>query len=72
MGGANFYPYTLQHSLSDRVSQEGILCNKQNLIYCGQEIDEGHLLSEYGIEDSSEICGVRLRAVNADDILVLD
>lgn len=45
---------------------------KQNLIYCGQEIDEGHLLSEYGVEDQSEITVVRLRAMNADDILVLD
>ncbi len=52
--------------------KEGILCNKQNLIYCGQEIDEGHLLSEYGIGDSSQICVVRLRAMNADDLLVLD
>jgi hypothetical protein len=52
--------------------KEGILCNKQNLIYCGQEIDEGHLLNEYGIGDSSEISVVRLRAINADDLLVLD
>ncbi len=33
--------------------KEDILCNKKTLIYCGQEIDEGHLLSEYGIEDSN-------------------
>jgi len=52
--------------------KEDILCNKQNLIYCGQEIDEGHLLNEYGIGDSSEISVVRLRAINADDLLVLD
>ncbi len=52
--------------------QGNILCNKQNLIYCGQEIDEGHLLSEYGIGDSSEISVVCLRAMNADDLLVLD
>ena len=52
--------------------REGILCNKQNLIYCGQEIDEGHLLSEYNVDDGSEITVVRLRAMNDDDILVLD
>ena len=52
--------------------KEGIKCNKQNLIYCGQEIDEGHLLSEYDIQDSGEIYVVRLRAMNANDILVLD
>lgn len=50
----------------------GILCTKQNLIYCGQEIDEGHLLSEYGIQDSSQITLVRLRAMNSDDLLILD
>jgi hypothetical protein len=47
-------------------------CDKQNLIYCGQEIDVGHLLSEYDIEDSSEISVVRLRAINPNDVLVLD
>ncbi|CAF0947254.1 unnamed protein product [Adineta steineri] len=51
---------------------EGITCDKQNLIYCGQEIDEGHLLSEYDIQDSGEIYVVRLRAMNSNDILVLD
>ncbi|CAF3816312.1 unnamed protein product [Adineta steineri] len=50
----------------------GITCDKQNLIYCGKEIDEGHLLSEYDIQDSGEIYVVRLRAMNANDILVLD
>lgn len=48
------------------------MCDKQNLIYCGQEIDDGHLLSEYGIQDSSTILVVRLRSHNANDILVLD
>jgi len=52
--------------------KEGILCNKQNLIYRGQEIDEGHLLNEYEIQDSDVICVVRLRAMNANDLLVLD
>ena len=46
--------------------------NKQNLIYCGQEIDEGHLLNEYDIQDSSVICVVRLRAINPNDLLMLD
>ena len=27
VGGANFYPYALQHSLLDRVSQKNILTN---------------------------------------------
>ena len=53
-------------------NKEGIPCNKQNLIYCGQEIDEGHLLSEYGIGDGSVINVVRLRAINSNDLLVLD
>ena len=53
-------------------NKEGILCNKQNLIHCGQEIDEGHLLNEYGIRDGSVIHVVRLRAMNSDDLLVLD
>lgn len=53
-------------------NKEGILCNKQNLIHCGQEIDEGHLLSEYGIRDGSVINVVRLRAMNSNDWLVLD
>jgi hypothetical protein len=59
----------LKHIIYEK---EGILCDKQNLIYCGEEIDEGHLLSEYGIEDSSEITVVRLRAINANDLLVFD
>ncbi|CAF0947328.1 unnamed protein product [Adineta steineri] len=50
----------------------GITCDKQNLIYCGKEIDEGHLLSEYDIQDSGEIYVVRLRAMNSNDLLVLD
>ena len=54
------------------MKRKAYLCNKQNLIYRGREIDEGHLLSEYDIEDSSVICVVRLRAMNADDLLVLD
>jgi hypothetical protein len=72
------FPCVIERDASvDKLKQiiyekEGILCNKQNLIYCGQEIDEGHLLSEYNIGDSSEICVVRLRAKNADDLLVLD
>jgi len=33
--------------------KEDILCNKKTLIYCSQKIDEDHLLSEYGIEDSN-------------------
>ncbi|UJR20470.1 hypothetical protein I4U23_023599 [Adineta vaga] len=52
--------------------KSGIKCHKQNLIHCGEEIDEGHLLSEYNIEDASEISVVRLRAMNANDILVMD
>ncbi|CAF2071290.1 unnamed protein product [Rotaria magnacalcarata] len=44
---------------------------KQNLIHCGQEIDEGHLLSEYDIQDSSQITVVRLRSTDTD-LLVLD
>lgn len=50
----------------------GILCTKQNLIYCGQETDEGHLLSEYGIQDSHQISLVRWKAMNSDDLLALD
>ena len=48
--------------------KEKILCNKQNLIYCEQDIDEGHSLSEYDIGDSSQISVVRLRAMNANDL----
>jgi hypothetical protein len=59
----------LKHMIYER---EGIPCTKQNLIYCGREIDEGHLLSEYGIEDSSTIFVVRLRAYNTNDLLILD
>jgi hypothetical protein len=72
------YPCIIERDANvDKLKQiiyekEGIYRNKQNLIYCGQEIDEGHLLSEYGIGDSSVICVVRLRAMNADDLLVLD
>jgi hypothetical protein len=72
------FPCVIEREASvDKLKQiiyekEGIFCNKQNLIYCGQEIDEGHLLSEYDIRDSSEISVVRLRAMNANDILVLD
>jgi hypothetical protein len=72
------FPCVIERDASvDKLKQiiydkEGILCHKQNLIYCGQEIDEGHLLSEYDIRDSSEICVVRLRAINSDDLLVLD
>ncbi|CAF4090916.1 unnamed protein product [Adineta steineri] len=51
---------------------EGILCNEQNLIYCGKEIDDGHLLSEYDIQDSGEIYVVRLRLDKPDDTLILD
>jgi hypothetical protein len=42
------------------------------LIYCGEEIDEGHLLSEYNIKDSSGITVVRLRSINGNDLLVFD
>ncbi|CAF1029194.1 unnamed protein product [Adineta ricciae] len=49
-----------------------ITCDKQNLIHCGEEMDEGHLLSEYNVQDSSEISVIRLRAMNANDILILD
>ncbi|CAF1046368.1 unnamed protein product [Rotaria sordida] len=72
------FPCTIECDASvDKLKQiiyekEGILRNKQNLIYCGQEIDEGHLLSEYDIQESSEITVVRLRAMNSDDLLVLD
>lgn len=72
------FPCVIERDASvDKLKQiiyerEGILRHKQNLIYCGQEIDEGHLLSEYGIGDSSEICVVRLRAMNSNDLLVLD
>ncbi|CAF4942759.1 unnamed protein product [Rotaria sp. Silwood1] len=72
------FPVTIECDASvDKLKQiiyekEGILRNKQNLIYCGQEIDEGHLLSEYDIQESSEITVVRLRAMNSDDLLVLD
>jgi hypothetical protein len=59
----------LKHIIYEK---EGILCNKQNLIYCGEEIDEGHLLSEYNIKDSSEITVVRLRSINGNDLLVFD
>src|SRR3984957_16445996 len=52
--------------------EKNILCSKQNLIYCGQEIDEGHLLSEYGIGESSKIFVVHLRAHHTNDLLVLD
>jgi hypothetical protein len=74
----NSFPCVIERDASvDKLKKiiydkEGILCNKQNLIYCGQEIDEGHLLSEYGIEDASEIRVVCLRAINSDDLLVLD
>ncbi|CAF1446617.1 unnamed protein product [Rotaria magnacalcarata] len=51
--------------------KEGLLRSKQNLIHCGQEIDEGHLLSEYDIQDSSQITVVRLRSMDTD-LLVLD
>ena len=60
---------TLKHIIYEK---EGISHNKQNLVYCGQEIDEGHLLSKSDIADSSEICVVRLRAINANDLLVFD
>ena len=53
-------------------AREGLLCNKQNLIYQGQEIDDGHLLSEYGIQDGSTIFVVRLRALNANNLLIVD
>jgi hypothetical protein len=49
------YPCVIERDASvDKLKQiiyekEGILCNKQNLIHRGQEIDEGHLLSEYDI-----------------------
>ena len=72
------FPCTIERDASvDKLKliiyeKEDIMCNKQNLIYCGQEIDEGHLLKEYGIDDSSEITVVRLRAINASDVLVLD
>jgi len=52
--------------------REGLLCNKQNLIDCGQEIDDGHLLSEYEIQDSSTIFVVRLRSHNGNNSLILD
>ena len=52
--------------------KEGILCSKQNLIYSGREIDDGHLLSEYDIGEASTIFVVRLRAHSTDDLLVLD
>jgi hypothetical protein len=74
----NTFPCIIERDATvDKLKQiiyekEGILCNKQNLIYCGHEIDEGHLLSEYDIEDSGEIFVVRLRAMNSDDLLVLD
>ncbi|CAF4896749.1 unnamed protein product, partial [Rotaria sp. Silwood1] len=72
------FPVTIECDASvDKLKQiiyekADILRNKQNLIYCGQEIDEGHLLSEYNIQDSSQITVVRLRAMNSDDLLVLD
>ena len=50
----------------------GIPCNEQILTHRGQEIDDGHELSEYGIQNLSTILVVRSRHVNADDILVLD
>jgi len=52
--------------------REGLLCNKQNLIYCGREIDDGHLLSEYGIQDASTIFVVRLRAHSTNSVLIFD
>ncbi|CAF1474569.1 unnamed protein product [Didymodactylos carnosus] len=72
------FPCVIERDASvDKLKQiiyekEGILRNKQNLIHCGQEIDEGHLLTEYDIKDSSEISVVRLRAINSNDFLVLD
>jgi hypothetical protein len=74
----NTFPCIIERDASvDKLKQiiyekEGIFCNKQNLIYCGQEIDEGHLLNEYDIQDSSVINVMRLRATNANDLLVMD
>ena len=53
-------------------AQADIPCNVQNLIHCGREIDEGHRLSEYDIQSLSTIFVVRLRACNANDLLVME
>jgi hypothetical protein len=52
--------------------RQGLLCNTQNLIYCGREIDDGHLLSEYGIQDASLIFVFPLRTPNTNNLLILD
>ena len=60
---------TLKQFIYERA---GISCNEQNLTHRGQEIDDGHELSEYGIQNLSTIVVKSVRNFNIDDVLVLD
>ncbi|CAF1247316.1 unnamed protein product [Didymodactylos carnosus] len=51
--------------------RENILCANQNLIYCGEEVDDGKALSDYGISNLDTIHVRRLRNMPSDQ-LVLD